>query len=176
MAKAVVYQGLKEDRGLIEIFEDLNHTVYTYFHEPSVRKMITVFAAMIDLKSGQGSFVNAGHNFPVKVGKDGVCSDLQAVHLPVGAVPRLRGMKLNEFVLDPDEYLVFYTDGLVEVLNYREEMYGYERLKAFLAKMPAMEAVTVSNRLLIEYDAWLGGAEPDDDLTIVVLRRLPVVA
>jgi sigma-B regulation protein RsbU (phosphoserine phosphatase) len=172
MAKAVVYQGLKEDRGLIEIFEDLNQTVYTYFHQPSVRKMITVFAAMIDLKSGQGSFVNAGHNFPVKVGRTGKCSDLKAVHLPVGAVARLRKMKLNEFLIEPDEYLVFYTDGLVEVLNSRQEMYGYERLQAFLAKLPAVDAETVSSRLLAEYDRWLAGAEPDDDLTIVVLRRL----
>ncbi|NLF96524.1 MAG: SpoIIE family protein phosphatase [Candidatus Riflebacteria bacterium] len=172
MAKAVVYQGLKEDRGLLEIFEDLNHTVYTYFHQPSVRKMITVFAAMIDLKSGRGSFVNAGHNFPIKVSRTGECSDLRAVHLPVGAVPKLRGLKLHEFLLQPDEYLVFYTDGLVEVVNFRQEMYGYERLKAILAKMPAEDADTVSSRLLVEYDGWLAGAEPDDDLTIVVLRRL----
>mgnify|MGYP001169669009 CR=1 FL=1 len=172
MAKAVVYQGLKEDRGLIEIFEDLNLTVYTYFHLPPVRKMITVFAAMLDLKSGRGSFVNAGHNFPIKVGRNGKCSDLEAVHLPVGAVAQLRGMKLQEFTIDPDEYLVFYTDGLIEVVNSQQEMYGYERLKACLAAMPAIPADMAARRLLDEYEKWLGNAEPDDDLTIVVLRRL----
>jgi serine phosphatase RsbU (regulator of sigma subunit) len=172
MAKAVVYQGLKEDRGLVEIFEDLNLTVYTFFRNPAVRKMITVFAAMIDLKSGRGTFVNAGHNFPIKVGVDRKCSDLKAVHLPVGAVARLRGLKLHDFVLEPDELLVFYTDGLVEVVNSRQEMYGYERLQTFLSGLPTVDANMVSSRLLTAYDSWLGGAEPDDDLTIVVLRRL----
>ncbi len=172
MAKAVVYQGLKEDRGLIEIFEDLNLTVYTYFHLPPVRKMITVFAAMIDLKSGHGSFVNAGHNFPIKVDRYGRCSDLSAVHLPIGAVKQLRGMKLHEFTLEPDEYLVFYTDGLIEVVNSQQEMYGYERLRALLSQLPAVGADIVAGRLLAEYDGWLGNAEPDDDLTMVVFRRL----
>ncbi|EKD84287.1 MAG: stage II sporulation E family protein [uncultured bacterium] len=172
MAKAVVYQGLKEDRGLIEIFEDLNLAIYTYFHLPPVRKMITVFAAMIELPTGRGSFVNAGHNYPIKVGSDGSCVDLQAVHLPIGAVGKLRGMKLHEFVVKPDDYLVFYTDGLIEVLDSQEKMYGYERLKSFLSQYPAADANLISGHLLAEYDKWLGNAEPDDDLTMVVLKRL----
>ncbi|OGK10500.1 MAG: hypothetical protein A2W80_17145 [Candidatus Riflebacteria bacterium GWC2_50_8] len=172
MAKAIVYQGLKEDRGLIEIFEDLNQTIYTYFHLPPVRKMITVFAAMIELPTGRGSFVNAGHNFPIKVSSDSICTDLVGVHLPIGALGQLRGMTLHEFVIEHDDYLVFYTDGLIEVVNSQDEMYGYERLKACLAEHPATDANLVAQKLVQDYDRWLGNAEPDDDLTMVVLRRL----
>ena len=172
MAKAVVYQGLKEDRGLIEIFEDLNQTIYTYFHLPPVRKMITVFAAMIELPSGRGSFVNAGHNFPVQVVGNSTCIDLAAVHLPIGAVSRLRGMQLHEFTIAPEDYLVFYTDGLIEVVNSQKDMYSYERFKDFLVSLSAVDADQIAQRLVEEYDKWLGNNEPDDDLTIVVLKRL----
>lgn len=172
MAKAIVYQGLKEGCDLIEIFDDLNMAVYTYFHLPPVRKMITIFAAMIDLSSGCGSFANAGHNFPVKVGRDGTCTDLASIHLPVGAVRRLRGLKLHEFVVKPYEHVVFYTDGLIEVMNAQGKMYGYERFKARVAELPASDADEMAQKLLEDYDKWLGGAEPDDDLTMVVLRRL----
>ena len=171
MAKALVYQGLKEDRGLVEIFEDLNNAIYTYFHIPPVRKMITVFAAMVEMQTGRSTFVNAGHNFPLKVSADGVCEELRAVHLPVGAVSRLRGMKVNEFSVKPDDYVVFYTDGLVEVVNSQDEQYGYERLRACLAQHPSAGAELVTRTLVAEYDAWLGNGEPDDDLTIVVLKR-----
>lgn len=172
MAKAVVYQGLKEERGLIEIIADLNQAVHAYFGVPPVRKMITFFAAMIDLASGQGAFANAGHNFPIKVGCDGTCSDLKAIGMPVGATARLRGLQLHSFELKPGEYVVFYTDGLVEVTNNQREMYGYDRIKIFLSEMPNQGAERVVAGLLQQYDLWLNNAEPDDDLTIVVFRRL----
>ncbi|MBU1108641.1 MAG: SpoIIE family protein phosphatase [Candidatus Riflebacteria bacterium] len=171
MAKALVYQGLKEDCGLVEIFEDLNSAIYTYFHVPPVRKMITVFAAIIEMSTGRGSFINAGHNFPIKVAGDGSCEDLQDIHLPVGAFFRLRGMEIHEFSIESGECVVFYTDGLIEVTNSQDEMYGYDRLKESLAQHQAPSAELVAKALVSEYDAWLGNAEPDDDLTIVVLKR-----
>lgn len=172
MARAIFYQGLKEGGDLISLFTDLNLAIYEYFHLLPVRKMITVFAAVIDLSTGVGEFVNAGHNFPVKLSTDGLCEDLAAVHLPIGACRKLRNLTTNEFCFKSGETLVFYTDGLVEVKNSQDEMYGYDRFKDSLACNFHKSADDLNRELIARYDSWLGGIEPDDDLTLIVLKRL----
>lgn len=172
MARAIFYQGLKEGSDLISLFDDLNLAIFEYFHLPPVRKMITVFAAVINLSDGSGEFVNAGHNFPVKLSVAGVCEDLAAVHLPIGACRKLRNLTTKKFGMERGETLVFYTDGLVEVLNQQKQMYGYERFKATLADNSCNTATEITSELIKQYETWLGEAEPDDDLTLIVFRRL----
>ncbi len=173
MAKAIVYHGLKEGRDLIGIFTDLNLTVHSYFSRPPVRKMITMFAAVINLPTGVGAFANAGHNFPVKVSVSGSCTDLKSIHLPIGAASRLKRLKTSPLQIEPGEMMLFYTDGLVEAVSHDGEQYGYERLKKCLSDNTGEHPDVVTERLLAAYDGWLAGNEPDDDVTLVVLRRLP---
>lgn len=173
MAKAIVYQGLKEKQSLIELFADLNLTIHTYFKIPPARKMITLFAAILDVASGELSCVNAGHNFPVKVASDGELTDLSAVHLPIGAGKKLRGLKLNSYQVAEEEIVVFYTDGLIEVSNLQGQMYGYDKLKEHLKTLANFSAKEVLTELVQRYDEFLGDAEPDDDLTVIVLKRAP---
>lgn len=172
MARAIFYQGLKEGSDLISLFNDLNLAIYEYFHVPPVRKMITVFAAVINLSDGSGEFVNAGHNFPVKLSVSGICEDLAAIHLPIGACQKLRNLTAKKFSMEPGETLVFYTDGLVEVQNTQKQMYGYDRFKTVLADNASNSAAEITNELIKQYEVWLGEAEPDDDLTLIVFRRL----
>ncbi len=173
MAKAIVYHGLKEGRDLISIFNDLNLTVHSYFSRPPVRRMITMFAAVINLPTGVGGFVNAGHNFPIKVSASGECNDLKSVHLPIGAVSELKRMKTSPLQIAPGETILFYTDGLIEAVNHEKEQYGYERLKACLSASTGTEPEELADRLLLAYDSWLAGNEPDDDVTLVILCREP---
>ncbi len=171
MAKAVVYQTVREKRDLISLFTDLNRAIHAYFSVPPVRKMITLFAATIDLATGKGLFANAGHNFPVMLKPDGSCTDLESVHLPVGALKNIRRLVPLEFTMQPGDTLVFYTDGLVEVTNPAREQYGYQRFKKLLAARAGSEPEKLSEDLLNAYDGWLAGGEPDDDVTLVILQR-----
>ncbi len=171
MAKAIVYQGLKENQSLIELFADLNLTIHTYFQIPPARKMITLFAAILDISGGELSCANAGHNFPIKIAADGSFEDFSEVHLPIGASPRLRKLKLANYGIDDNETVIFYTDGLVEVTNSDNEMYGYDRLKEHLLSLKDLSAAEILDALVKRYDEFLAGAEPDDDLTVIVLKR-----
>ncbi len=171
MAKAIVYHGLNESRDLISLFSDLNRAVHTYFSRPPVRKMITLFAATINLSTGKGTFVNAGHNFPVRVSAAGKCEDLASVHLPLGSMASIRSLKSSALHIEPGDTLVFYTDGLVEVVNPAGEQFGYERLKALLAANVGVGPEDLSHLLMNAWQAWLAGGEPDDDVTLVILQR-----
>ena len=172
MARAILYQGLKENRDLITLFSDLNQAVYTYFSAQSVKKMITLFATILDLSTGQAVFTNAGHNFPLKLSLDGSCQELNSVHLPIGAMKKLKKLKTSNFAINPGESLVFYTDGLIEAKNAQAQLYGYERLKQLLSANIGFTADGFVAELMKSYDAWLAGSAPDDDITLIVLRRL----
>lgn len=171
IAKAIFYHGFNETRNLLELFGDLNSVVNTYFNKPPVKKMITLFATIIHLPSGKAVFTDAGHNFPMQISVNGEVTELNMVGLPVGVLKKIRKQTTEEFTLDKGETLVFYTDGIIEVTGHSEEQYGYDRFKKRLSEMPKENANNIMNRLLDDYDQWLSDTEPDDDVTLVVLKR-----
>ncbi len=173
IAKAVLYHGFKETRDLKELFVDLNSVVNTYFCTPPVKKMITLFATIINLPTGKSVFLDAGHNFPMKISTDGQITELKMTGLPIGVMRRMRKLQTDEFVIDKGETIVFYTDGIVEATGKTEEQYGYDRFKKNLSEMAQDSSQTIMDTLLERYKKWEDGTEPDDDVTLFVLKRLP---
>ena len=171
IAKAVLYHGFNETRDLIKLFEDLNMVINTYFNKPPVKKMITLFATIINLQTGQAVFTDAGHNFPMKISADGTVTEISMVGLPVGVMKKLRKAHTDEYTIGKGESIVFYTDGIVEVTGKTEEQYGYNRFKSVLSANASKSANEIMSTLFNYYDNWLSGTEPDDDVTLVVLKR-----
>ena len=173
IAKAVLYHGFKETRDLKELFVDLNSVVNTYFCTPPVKKMITLFATIINLPTGKSVFLDAGHNFPMKISPDGQITELKMTGLPIGVMRKMRKLHTDEFVVEKGETIVFYTDGIVEATGKTEEQYGYDRFKQNLSEMALESSQTIMDTLLERYKKWEDGTEPDDDVTLFVLKRLP---
>ncbi|MGI6445153.1 MAG: SpoIIE family protein phosphatase [Candidatus Ozemobacteraceae bacterium] len=171
MAKATLYHGFKENKNLVELFAELNKVINYYFSKPPVRKMITLFACLIDVSTGLGTFVNAGHNFPLLLKNDLSVEELSAVHLPIGVSKKTPKLQPATFEIKSGEGILFYTDGIVEVCSVDKEQYGYERFKSSLHSSYGMSAVSVIEKTVENYSAWLAGNEPDDDYTLVYLKR-----
>ncbi len=79
----------------------------------------------------------------------------------------------KDFSIENGETVVFYTDGIVEATGKTEEQYGYNRFKNHLSEMANEKPENIMGKLLKEYEKWEDGTEPDDDVTLVVLKRLP---
>lgn len=129
---------------------------------------VTCFYAVIDLATSVFSYANAGHDLPV-VWSDEV-RRVRARGMPLGV---MAGSKYEEgeIVIGGDESLLFYTDGLVEAHNDRGEMFGRPRLEGWLAGR--VGGARLIEDLLAKLDVFRPvGAEPEDDLTLVSLRRL----
>lgn len=143
---------------------------------------VTCFYALLDPATGTLRYANAGHEAPYRR-HAGSAAELWATGMPLGMLP---GTRYDEYETSfaPEECLLFYSDGLVEAHNSAREMFGFPRLKALL-EAPSTEAPdTVSDSTSVESplitsllsalerftgDAW----EQEDDVTLVVLRRLP---
>ena len=91
--------------------------------------------------------------------------------MPLGLMPGM-SYEENEIVLDADEAVLFYTDGLVEAHDSQGEMFGFPRLRALVAEHG--EKRSLGNSLLEELYSFVGESwEQEDDITLLTLRCLP---
>lgn len=172
IAKAVLYHGFKQTRDLITLFNYLNSVINTYFNKPPVKKMITLFATIINLSSGKSVFLDCGHNFPMKISENGQITELKMTGFPVGSQKKIRKKNTEEYVVEEGETIVFYTDGIIESTGKTIEQYGYDRFKNSLSKLAKEDSETIIKTLFNNYDKWEDGTEPDDDVTLIVLKRV----
>lgn len=134
----------------------------------------TLFLAHVDEATMRLSYVNAGHNPPALLRADGSRVLLEAGGTVVGvseAIP----YEQATVQLAPGDRVVFYTDGMSEAMNGGMEMYGDERVVDGAAALPVTQNPRQQiDSILAGLYAFLAGVEPQDDITLMVLRvRLP---
>ena len=71
--------------------------------------------------------------------------------------------------LQPGDKVVFYTDGIVEAMNGKEEIYGFERLQEVIKSSRVDTAEALMNEVIASVDAFAGGAPQHDDITVIVV-------
>jgi serine phosphatase RsbU (regulator of sigma subunit) len=133
-------------------------------------RFITMFCCVVDPQSGQTAYCNAGHNPAFLVRASGEVESLSAMGTVLGILPE-RGYKESHAAMQPGDLIAIYSDGVTEAVNDAEEEFGEERLAKILVQHrenPAAEIIATVNRTI---DEWTGSAPPDDDITLVIVRR-----
>ena len=89
----------------------------------------------------------------------------------------LGGLKNEKFDIEKRKFskgdvLVLLSDGLPEAENNAGELYDYDRVVKLITKNATKSAEELKNKLIGEVDIWLKGGIPDDDVTIVVIKKV----
>ena len=66
--------------------------------------------------------------------------------------------------------LLLLSDGLPELFNKEKEMFGYDRVTTEYEKVAEQTPEEIIEHMKNAGSAWVGNAEPDDDVTFVVLK------
>ena len=74
--------------------------------------------------------------------------------------------------MSPGDAIVFYTDGIVEAMNAKEEMYGFDRLEAVVKASAALSAQELMDKILQDVNTFVSGAEQHDDITVIIVKML----
>jgi phosphoserine phosphatase RsbU/P len=111
---------------------------------------------------------NAGGCQPLYIRAKGV-EPIQATGIPLGMFP---DVEYEEFTLStqPGDMLVFYSDGMIDAENDRDEMFDMERLTAVLEKHRHCSASTMVANILKDVSEFQGNVEHFDDETVIALR------
>lgn len=133
---------------------------------------VTVWAAVIDLKTGHMEFGNAGHNHPAIRKKDGNYEFLKSRPGMVLAGMESVHYRRNEYELEAGDVLFLYTDGVTEATNINNKLFGDERLLETLEETYrdniSMEKVCLSVKKSV--DEFVDEAPQFDDITMLAFR------
>jgi sigma-B regulation protein RsbU (phosphoserine phosphatase) len=150
-----------------KLVANLNRQLYA---TTAPEKYATFYFAVYDDLDHVLMYTNAGHLAPILLrGSD--ISTLDSTGTVVGAFPIARyGEK--SVPLEQGDILVAYTDGIVEPENAYGEMFGEERLQELLVKHSKDDSSEIIARTMEAVNQWTGSSELQDDMTMVVARRL----
>jgi len=146
---------------------NLNRQLYA---TTAPEKYATFYFAMYDESQHALTYTNAGHLSPLLV-RDGHVTLLEPTGTVVGAFP-FAVYQEKTVTLEHGDMLVAYTDGLVEPENAYGEMYGEERLQELLIKYTRADSSEIIARAMEAVVQWTGSSELQDDMTMVVARRI----
>lgn len=80
-------------------------------------------------------------------------------------------LEVREVVLESGDFLVFYTDGIIEAMDPDGNEYTADRFETVLADQHAESAERIVEMVIDDVLAHTRGAEPSDDITMLVLKR-----
>jgi len=128
--------------------------------------------AIFDPSTRRVEVANAGMLQPYLCTDRGEWQEISLSGYPLGASTQRR-YTCKQFTLAPGAMLVFASDGLVEARNVVGEMFGFDRFEELLRALPRdLDGEGIAERVLQAIHRHLGGQEPQDDMTVVVMRSL----
>ena len=130
---------------------------------------VTLFVAIVNVRSGELRFTNAGHNPPYILRHDGKLDCLDQRHGPIiGAVEGV-AYREDQIEIGEKDTLLLFTDGVTEAMDTSNQLYSEARLEEFLKKSDnTPEQLTVA--VLDAVEQFATGAEQADDITILAFR------
>lgn len=168
---AVVYAGfkslLKEVFQVSEVVARLNNlleeaTTAGYF--------ATFWFGILNVAENSLTYCNAGHNPPILLRKNGTVQLLETGGMLLGFLPYQSYIQ-DKIEINSGDYLVLYTDGVVEIKNSAEEEFGEKRLISMIKKNRGKSPSEIKNEILKAVREFSGKIEFDDDITLLIIYK-----
>jgi serine phosphatase RsbU (regulator of sigma subunit) len=172
MVKAALASLLGAGRSPAEVLAETDRVLRT---AAAPRTFTSLALLRLDPATGEALFANAGHPYPLLAEPGQAAREVALPGLPLGQGPPRRYADLP-LALAPGVVLALCSDGFFEAVAAGRgggAPYGYERPRVLLGQLAGRAAPEVLDGLLEDWRRHRGPGAPDDDTTIVVLRRLP---
>jgi len=153
---------------LAALMKHVNHLVY---EASTSNRYATFFYAQLDTKTRRLIYVNAGHNPPFVLRKNGEVLRLEEGGAVVGMLP---GVFVNynqgEIQLEAGDLLVGYTDGISEAMNPAEEEWGEDAMLAELKNVYENSSEEILTHIVACADRFAAGAKQHADMTMIIVK------
>ncbi|MBP5386145.1 MAG: SpoIIE family protein phosphatase [Prevotella sp.] len=141
--------------------------------EESVNSMfVTVFYGIYNLKTGEVTYTNAGHNPPYVVKADGSLQKFPFSKNVIAGIVEGYHFTEETFMLEHGDMLLLYTDGVTEAVDSDCKEYGEERLEALLKSAPQSSCQQMIDLVKADVKAFAEDAEQSDDITLLAIKRI----
>ena len=152
---------------LTELVSRMN--TYACSNSQNGRRFTTTFLAEYDPASCNLTYVNAGHNAPILRRQSGAIERLQVGGIPLGIQEHVP-YESGTVALQSGDWLVIFTDGVIEAENVNAAEYGEARMLAILQANAAISPPALLNTIMLDLDRFVGNAPQHDDVTLMLLK------
>jgi sigma-B regulation protein RsbU (phosphoserine phosphatase) len=138
----------------------------------SMNMFVTLFYGILDPAKNVLTYINAGHNPPAQVDKNGLIKTRLNPTGPAVGIMGDMNFAEHSITFEPGDMLLAFTDGVPDARNEDGDFFTEDRLISILTKQPLSASVMLD---LIHSDlrAHVGEASPFDDVTLTAVRRTP---
>lgn len=159
---------LRHGRRIDELLREANAEIA---RENSESLFVTVFAGVLDVVGGHLEYCSAGHVPPFVLAPDGEVAQLEEGGGPPLCVLDGFSYVAAEHQMSRGGIICVVSDGVTEAMNPTGELYGAGRLhQALQGARSAENPAGLVNAIRADVAQFVRGAEPADDLTLLVLR------
>jgi serine phosphatase RsbU (regulator of sigma subunit) len=157
-----------------QLYAELNALLYPRM---TVNRMNTALLYVHLTKNGFFSsyptwgaeIINAGLIAPLFKRED-YCDYLDVGGLPLGVLSNPPTYHKTKLPLQPNDWLVLCSDGIVEAMNEHQDLYGFDRLKQRAAMFKGKHSRELLEWIIADVRIFTNGTEPHDDMTVLVMR------
>ncbi len=131
---------------------------------------VTLFLAILDTRTGELGYANAGHNPPLllRVGQDPAW--IESLEEPMaGAMPGVE-FSTASLRLAPGDAVFMFTDGVSEAMDEAGALYTETRLMRAVSARPEADSTELIHAVAASLTDWTEGAEQSDDITMLAVR------
>ena len=129
----------------------------------------TLFFGIFNLKTGELSYINGGHEPPLIIDNKGNIKEaLEATGTVVGIMPDPK-FTIEQTLLNSGDILLGYTDGITEARDNNRKFFTREKLWQIISQ-PFNSAQVILDTIKYEVLDHIGDAEQSDDITCLILK------
>ena len=167
LSKTLVRANVSDNVTAAQAIEKAN---YTISQEAKMGMFVTLFYAVLAPQNKRLHYVNAGHNPPFVVKRSsGDVTLLRASGIAMGVMDDAV-LEEKEILLDPNDIVVFYTDGITEAVNSKNEQFGEKRLVETITRNADLPLKDLIARVKDVVFSFAQGQPQFDDFTMVLLK------
>ncbi len=150
--------------------ECLNYVNNLLCYESVSCMFVTVFYGIMNMKTGELEYANAGHNPPYILKNDNTIQKLEiSGDIILGCIENHQ-FTLRKIHLNPDDGFLLFTDGVTEAFNQNEKVYGEVRLEQLLLTLDRFNAKSIVNTIVDDVNNFAQGVPQSDDITLLSLK------
>lgn len=165
-ARSTLRSEVLTQRSPSKILENTNFVLYDDLTHAEL--FMTMFYAEYDAYTKILRYSNGGHNHPILL-RDRTCTFLDTDGMLIGMLASVN-FEEKTLYLQPDDFVIFYTDGVVEAINEEGKMFKVDRLCQVLEAHWQSDAQQLLAKIFEALDQFTGNAFRSDDITVVVLK------
>lgn len=167
VAKSILI--IESDKPNFSLEELLQKIGFAIFSMTRKKRMMSAVAGIIDPENRKITIASAGH-LPVVIKKGNTSSEIPLPGLPLGVSKKSRPVSMKEIDFPDNGKLFIYSDGIIEGLDWENQMLGYERFNQIVSELPEDQSCEKDAAMLIEsLREHTRGRSFEDDVTLLIV-------